>query len=104
MAKMTKVLIQLQQQDRTDPAKFNLVQSVDSDGRTVLHIALQHKWPVYDLIIKAFPTSLEIQDPSSSLYPFQTLAVALKDDTPLETSMLYDLIRGNPLCIDQHED
>ena len=104
MAKMTKVLIQLQQQDRTDPAKFNLVQSVDSDGRTVLHIALQHKWPVYDLIIKAFPTSLEIQDPSSSLYPFQTLAVALKDDIPLETSMLYDLIRGNPLCIDQHED
>jgi hypothetical protein len=99
MAKMTQVLIQLQQQDRMDPARFNLTQFVDSDGRTALHIALQHKWPVYDLLIKAFPITLETQDPSSMLYPFQTLAVALKDDTPLETSMLYDLIRGNPLCI-----
>jgi hypothetical protein len=103
MAKMTQVLIQLQQQDRIDPAKLNLVQSVDSDGRTALHIALQHKWPVYDLIIKAFPTNLVEQDPSSKLYPFQTLAVALKHDSPIETSMLYDLIRGNPLCI-QHEN
>ena len=76
---------------------------MDSDGRTALHVALQHKWPVYDMLIKATPTSLENQDPSSRLYPFQTLAVALKDDAPLETSMLYDLIRSNPLCIDQHE-
>jgi len=104
MAKMTQVLRQLQEQERIDAAKFNLVQSVDSDGRTALHVALQHKWPVYDMLIKATPTSLENQDPSSRLYPFQTLAVALKDDTPLETSMLYDLIRGNPLCIDQHEN
>jgi len=104
MAKMTQVLRQLQEQERIDAAKSNLVQSVDSDGRTALHVALQHKWPVYDMLIKATPTSLENQDPSSRLYPFQTLAVALKDDTPLETSMLYDLIRGNPLCIDQHEN
>mmetsp|Transcript_14679 Transcript_14679/g.23972 ORF Transcript_14679/g.23972 Transcript_14679/m.23972 type:complete len:332 (-) Transcript_14679:502-1497(-) len=104
MDKMNQVLRQLQQQERIDAAKFNLVQFVDSNGRTALHVALQNKWPVYDLLIKEFPTGLENQDPSSSLFPFQTLAVALKDDSPFETSMLYDLIRGNPLCIDRHEN
>lgn len=103
---IAKMLHVQQQLDMFDYAKFNLVQSVDTDGRTALHIALQHKWPVYDLIIKAFPTSLDNQDPSSGLYPFQTLAVALKDEdlTPIETSMLYELIRDNPLCIQQRED
>ena len=104
MDKMTQVLRQLQQQERIDAAKFNLVQFVDSNGRTALHVALQNKWPVYDLLIKESPTSLENQDPSSSLFPFQTFAVALKDDSPFEASMLYDLIRGNPLCIDRHEN
>ena len=104
MDKMTQVLQQLQQQERIDAAKFNLVQFVDLNGRTALHVALQNKWPVYDLLIKESPTSLENQDPSSCLFPFQTLAAALKDESPFETSMLYDLIRGNPLCIDRHEN
>jgi len=101
--KIIAKMIQMQQQlDRSESAKFNLLQPVDSDGRTALHVAVQYKWPVYDLIIKAFPTCLEHQDPPSRLFPFQTLAVAMKgqDETqPLETSMLYELIRVNPLCI-----
>ena len=104
MFKLSQALSQIQEQERIDVAKFNLLQPIDSDGKTALHVALEYKWPVYDLLIKAHPTSLDTQDPSSGLYPFQTLAVALKDDTLLESSMLYELIRSNPLCIDRNKN
>lgn len=54
----------------------SLTNPVDSDGRTALHVALESKWPVYDLLAQAYPTlSLEVRDPSRfGFFPFQIAA------------------------------
>ncbi|KAL7443980.1 hypothetical protein ACHAXH_009890 [Discostella pseudostelligera] len=54
----------------------SLTNPVDSDGRTALHVALESKWPVYDLLAQAYPNlSLEVRDPSRfGFFPFQIAA------------------------------
>jgi hypothetical protein len=94
----------------------------DSQGRTALHVALEHKWPVYDIIVQENPLSLELRDPTHhGFFPFQIAACSflqksenVDDDKDtvsrncnfgadnqelLETSMLFELIRENPLCV-----
>ena len=97
--------------------------SIDTYGRTALHVALQHKWPVYDIIIQSNPVCLEARDPTQhDFFPFQIAACAFsnKSETShyidnvagdtgkfesgqnqelLETSMLFEVIRENPLCV-----
>ena len=99
---------------------------IDSRGRTALHVALERKWPVYDIIIQGNPFCLEAHDPTKhGFFPFQIAACAFNcsleageyhvDDhniaedvcrfesaeNPelLETSMLFELIRESPLCV-----
>ncbi|KAL3790365.1 hypothetical protein HJC23_002751 [Cyclotella cryptica] len=99
---------------------------VDPSGRTALHVALEHKWPVYDIIIQAKPLCLEARDPTKhGFFPFQIAACAfarktrtsddrtafgmgtdcshevdmVDKDELLEGSMLFELIRESPLCI-----
>jgi len=56
---------------------FQLTHFVDTNGRTALHVALQSKWPVYDLIVQANPNSIEARDPTQcGFFPFQTAACA----------------------------
>jgi hypothetical protein len=94
----------------------------DSHGRTALHVALEHKWPVYDIIIQENPLSLELRDPTHcGFFPFQIAACSFTDKSDagdddkgnatqrncnfggnqelVETSMLFELIRENPLCV-----
>ena len=96
---------------------------IDTYGRTALHVALQHKWPVYDIIIQSNPLCLEARDPSQhGFFPFQTAACEFDDKSKtshdidniaedickfesgqnrelFETSMLFEVIRENPLCV-----
>ncbi|KAL7465824.1 hypothetical protein ACHAXS_006136 [Conticribra weissflogii] len=106
-----------------------LTHFVAPNGRTALHIALEHKWPVYDIILQANPFSLEARDPTSyGFYPFQIAACSFtsryeetdtedhgedgnshhqhkpltneeKRSALIETGMLFELIRENPLCV-----
>lgn len=83
-----------------------LASFVDSDGRTALHLCLESKWPVHDVIIQANPHSIESHDPTQhGFLPFQTAACAFtaddvaKEESLTEMSMLFELIRENPLCI-----
>jgi len=106
-----------------------LTHFVAPNGRTALHIALEHKWPVYDIILQANPFSLEARDPTKfGFYPFQIAACSFtsryeadnddengknsdchrqckpltdeeKRSALIETGMLFELIRENPLCI-----
>ena len=56
-----------------------LTNFADFEGRTVLHVALESKWPVYDLIVQANPNSIEDRDPTQyGFYPFQIAACAFK--------------------------
>ena len=54
-----------------------LTNFVDPNGRTALHVALEHKWPVYDLILRQNPSCLEARDPTRhGFFPFQIAACA----------------------------
>ncbi|KAL3806323.1 hypothetical protein ACHAXA_001063 [Cyclostephanos tholiformis] len=142
-----------QQRDQSINAKslHHLTSLVDENGRTALHISLESKWPVYDLLMQANPNfCLEFRDPRGFL-PFQIAACAFTASCPnkvvnvmmskqceereinqsilsslgeaqgsspksrpskivpvegdqeetflIELSMLYELIRENPLCV-----
>mmetsp|Transcript_5001 Transcript_5001/g.11431 ORF Transcript_5001/g.11431 Transcript_5001/m.11431 type:complete len:1005 (-) Transcript_5001:849-3863(-) len=67
-----------QQQNRGSAGKshHNLTNFADANGRTALHIALESKWPVYDLIVQANPNfCLETRDPTRhGFFPFQIAA------------------------------
>jgi hypothetical protein len=88
---------------------------IDSQGRTALHVALEHKWPVYDILLQMNPTCLEARDPVRyGFFPFQIAACSFtqklehdceetaepdEDQELFETSMLFEVIRENPLCV-----
>ena len=72
-----------QSQDIIDGGKHSLTDFVDTYGRTALHVALESKWPVYDLIIQANPNfCLDVVDPMTGLLPFQLAACTLKSPYP----------------------
>ncbi|KAL7550469.1 hypothetical protein ACHAWF_013695 [Thalassiosira exigua] len=106
-----------------------LMDFVDKNGRTALHVALESSCPVYDLIVQASPGSIEARDPTQyGFLPFQTAARAFTASCPhsasttnekkmpdpneasgidatrtetalTEMSMLFELIRESPLCV-----
>ena len=82
----------------------NLTSFLDANGRTALHIALESKWPVADLIVKAKPSfALDYRDPVTKLLPFQLAACSYTSpclpNATLEMSMLFELIKESPLCV-----
>ena len=92
---------------------------LDSKGRHVIHIALCNRIPVHDVIADALPHSLEARDLSrDGFYPFQIAAISFvaevenragrveyedneneHEKEALETSILFEIIRRDPLCI-----
>lgn len=92
---------------------------LDSKGRHIIHVALRNRIPVYDVIAEALPHSLEARDfTQDGFYPFQIAAMSFVAETEnrsrrveleenddehekeaLETSILFELIRRDPLCI-----
>jgi len=68
-----------EQQNQSDnKSQCILTNFVDTNGRTALHIALESKWPVHDLIVQASPNfCLEARDPTRhGFFPFQIAACA----------------------------
>ena len=92
---------------------------LDSKGRHVIHVALRNRIPVHDVIADALPHSLEARDLSrDGFYPFQIAAITFvaevenragrveyedneneHEKEALETSILFEIIRRDPLCI-----
>jgi hypothetical protein len=67
-----------QQRDQSNKCHHHLTNFVDVDGRTALHISLESKWPVYDLLVQANPNfCLEFRDPRG-FFPFQIAACAFR--------------------------
>ena len=71
------------------------------EGRTLLHLALLNGWPCHDLLLALHPESLDIQDPETSLYPFQTAAVRSTEQSTVDSmgyslDVTFELFRANP--------
>jgi hypothetical protein len=77
-------------------------------GRLALHMAVENGWPCHDLLLAVFPEALDILDPKTELFPFQTAARAAraKEQPPCATAaaaaafceldVTYELLRANP--------
>ena len=73
-------------------------------GRTALHLAVANGWPCHDLLLALHPESLDMRDPSTKLYPFQTAAirsteqsaVGKVDTSSCSLDVTYELFRANP--------
>ena len=65
-------------------------------GRLPLHLAIENGWPCHDLLLAAFPEALDIPDPKTELYPFQTAARAKESCSQCELDLTYELLRANP--------
>jgi hypothetical protein len=81
---VTSILLKIadynnRQPDQSIGAKSHhrLTNVVDDNGRAALHISLEYKWPVYDLLMQANPNfCLEFRNPRG-FFPFQIAACAL---------------------------
>lgn len=77
-----------------------------------IHVAIANGWPCHDLLLSVFPQSLEMADPRTGLYPFQTAASCdmeqTTEDGPLESletslsscyslNVIFELLRANPI-------
>ena len=70
-----------------------------------LHNAIENGWPCHDLMLSVFPESLEIADPRTGLFPFQTAAACSSDTTTdggedrhqMALNVTFELLRSNPL-------
>jgi hypothetical protein len=91
-------------------------------GRLALHAALENGWPCHDLLLAVHPEALDIPDPKTGLFPFQSAALfdwnrdpnAVLDDkkaAPATVSpalqfcdldVTYELLRANPTYASQH--
>ena len=69
-----------------------------------LHNAIENEWPCHDLMLAVFPDSLEIADPRTGLYPFQTAAACRSDSLKergevrhqMALNVTFELLRSNP--------
>ena len=92
ISRITHYHYQHQNQRSDDECQHNLTDFVDINECTALHVALESKWPIYDLIVQANPHCLEAHDPTRhGFFPFQTAACAFtacyppkSDDTDKE--------------------
>mmetsp|Transcript_41751 Transcript_41751/g.100190 ORF Transcript_41751/g.100190 Transcript_41751/m.100190 type:complete len:598 (+) Transcript_41751:228-2021(+) len=70
-----------------------------------LHNAIENGWPCHDLMLSVFPESLEIADPRTGLFPFQTAAACSSDDAKdgedhhrqMALNVTFELLRSSPL-------
>ena len=70
-------------------------------GRTLLHMAVLNGWPCYDLLLALHPESLDVRDPETDLYPFQTAAISSTEQSAVDSmgyslDVTYELFRANP--------
>lgn len=79
----------------------------DENGRLAIHHALEYGWPCYDLIVRAAPSTLEIKDPTTGLFPFHIAACTQKfpaDRTEykstLQLSSVFEVLREGPQLLD----
>lgn len=81
----------------------------DLNGRLAIHHALEYGWPCYDLIVRAAPTTLEIKDPTSGLFPFHIAACThkfpgdineFKTTNTMQLSSVFEVIREAPQLLD----
>ena len=92
ISRITHYHYQHQNQRSDDECQHNFTDFVDINECTALHVALESKWPIYDLIVQANPHCLEAHDPTRhGFFPFQTAACAFtacyppkSDDTDKE--------------------
>jgi len=83
ISRITHYHYQHQNRRSDDECQHNLTDFVDINERTALHVALESKWPVYDLIVQANPHCLEAHDPTRhGFFPFQTAACAFTASYP----------------------
>lgn len=69
-------------------------------GRLALHMAVENGWPCHDLLLAVFPEALDISDPMTELFPFQTAAAmeqsCAADASFCDLDVTYELLRANP--------
>lgn len=71
-------------------------------GRLPLHMAVENGWPCHDLLLAVFPEALDMSDPKTELFPFQTAARAKEQPCAatafceLDLDVTYELLRANP--------
>ena len=99
---LVKILIE------ADPCCANRV----CNGRLALHMAIENGWPCHDLLLAVYPEALDVRDPTTDLFPFQTSATAggfgcgqgtMKHSPPTsgiidirDLDVTYELLRANP--------
>ncbi len=67
-------------------------------GKLPLHMAVENGWPCHDLLLAAHPESLDVLDPTTALFPFQTAANHHRFfETPISLDITYELLRANPM-------
>ena len=84
------------------------------NGRLALHMAIENGWPCHDLLLAVYPEALDMKDPRTELFPFQTSATVggyyCNDGATNKTSpaaaaemvdirdldVTYELLRANP--------
>ena len=102
---LTRQTMKIIARHSSDPSVLS--RYLDSTGRHVIHVALSNRIPVYDVIAEALPHSLEALS-QDGFYPFQIAAISFTEnrghddergEEALETSILFELIRRDPLCI-----
>ncbi len=71
---------------------FSAKHSVDS--RLALHMAIENGWPCHDLLLSVFPEALDVPDPKTELFPFQT--AAKEDVSTASLDVTFELLRANP--------
>lgn len=64
------------------------------NGRLALHMAIENGWPCHDLLLAVFPEALDVPDPKTGLFPFQTAAKEGMSTTSLDVT--FELLRANP--------
>jgi len=79
------------------------IKNRNHDGRFPLHIGVENGWPCHDILVAAYPSAIDVQDPVTKFYPFQLACNAQSQVSEkkglTELSTLYELINWNPLLL-----
>jgi hypothetical protein len=103
---LVKILIE------AHPESVRHVSTNMDGGRLALHMAVEQNWPCHDLLLSVFPEALQMVDPKTELFPFQTAAAraaaaGVKEQPPQQPykatasfceslDVTYELLRANP--------
>lgn len=81
----------------------------DLNGRLAIHHAMENGCPCYDLVVCAAPSTLEIKDPITGLFPFHIAACSQKFPADIlehkhtstyQLSSIFELLRESPQLLD----